>query len=81
MDPRSRHVRLFKNGRNQAVRIPREMELPGDEAVIYRDGQRLIIEPVTQRSLTRLISTWEPLDVEWPEVADLPAEPVDLEEP
>ena len=81
MDPRSRHVRLFKNGRNQAVRIPREMELPGDEAVIYRDGQRLIIEPVTQRSLTRLISTWEPLDVEWPEVADQPAESVDLEEP
>jgi len=81
MDPRSRHVRLFKNGRNQAVRIPREMELPGDEAVIYRDGQRLIIEPVTQRSLTRLISTWEPLDVEWPEVADQPAEPVDLDEP
>jgi len=81
MDPRSRHVRLFKNGRNQAVRIPREMELPGDEAVIYRDGPRLIIEPVTQRSLTRLISTWEPLDVEWPEVADQPAEPVDLDEP
>ena len=69
MDPRARHVRLFKNGRNQAVCIPREMELPGDEAVIYRDGQRLIIEPVTQRSLTRLISTWEPLDIEWPEVA------------
>ena len=81
MDPRSRHVRLFKNGRNQAVRIPREMELPGDEAVIYRDGQRLIIEPVTQRSLTGLISTWEPLDVEWPEFADQAAEPVNLDEP
>jgi antitoxin VapB len=81
MDNRSRHVRLFKNGRNQAVRIPREMELPGDEAVIYRDGQRLIIEPVTQRSLTRLISSWQPLDVEWPEVADQPAEPVDLDAP
>lgn len=24
-----RHVKLFKNGRNQAVRIPREFELPG----------------------------------------------------
>ena len=81
MNPRSRHVRLFKKGRNQAVRIPREMELPGDEAVIYCDGPRLIIEPVTQRSLTRPISTWESLDVEWPEVADQPAEPVDLDEP
>lgn len=81
MDPRSRHVRLFKNGRNQAVRIPREMELPGDEAVIYREGQRLIIEPVTPRSLTLLVSTWEPLDIEWPEVVDQPAEPVNLDEP
>ena len=75
MHPGSRHVRLFKNGRNQAVRIPRDMELPGDKAVIYRDGQRLIIEPVTQRSLTRLISTWEPLDIEWLEVMDQAASP------
>lgn len=81
MDPRARHVRLFKNGRNQAVRIPREMELPGDEAVIYRDGQRLVIEAVTPRSLSRLISTWEPLDIDWPEVADQPAEPVNFDEP
>ena len=28
-----RHVKLFKNGRNQAVRIPREFELPGEDAV------------------------------------------------
>ena len=78
---RSRHVRLFKNGRNQAVRIPREMELPGDEAVVYRDGHRLIIEPVAQPSLSRLIASWEPLDVEWPEIADEPAEPVDIDRP
>lgn len=78
---RSRHVRLFKNGRNQALRIPREFELPGDEAVIYRDGQRLIIEPVVQPSLSRLIAGWEPLDVEWPEIADEPAEPVDIDRP
>ncbi|PJB30730.1 MAG: VapB, partial [Deltaproteobacteria bacterium CG_4_9_14_3_um_filter_65_9] len=30
--PGDRHVRLFKNGRNQALRIPREFELPGNEA-------------------------------------------------
>jgi antitoxin VapB len=27
-----RHVRLFRNGRNQAIRIPREFELPGKDA-------------------------------------------------
>jgi hypothetical protein len=26
-----RHIRLFKNGRNQALRIPRDLELPGRE--------------------------------------------------
>ena len=40
-----RHVKLFRNGRNQAVRIPVEFELPGDEAVMHKDGDRLIIEP------------------------------------
>ena len=46
-----RRVRLFKNGQNQAVRIPREFELPGHEAIMRKDGERLIIEPVAGRSL------------------------------
>jgi hypothetical protein len=29
--PSARHVRIFKNGRNQAIRIPREMELSTSE--------------------------------------------------
>lgn len=63
-----RHVRLFKNGRNQALRIPREFELPGDEAVIRKEGDRLIVEPVHRRSLLRLLGSWKPLDVDFPDV-------------
>ena len=41
----TRHVRLFRNGRNQAVRIPREFELPGEEAILRKDKSgRLILE-------------------------------------
>jgi antitoxin VapB len=40
-----RHVRLFRNGRNQAVRIPREFEFPGEDAIMRKEGERLIIEP------------------------------------
>jgi antitoxin VapB len=40
-----RVVKLFKNGRNQAVRIPREFELPGTEAIMRKEGERLVIEP------------------------------------
>jgi len=39
-----RKVKLFRNGRNQAVRIPREFELPGEEAVMRKEGDRLVIE-------------------------------------
>ncbi|MDF1615663.1 antitoxin [Desulfurivibrio dismutans] len=63
-----RHVRLFKNGRNQAVRIPREYELPGDEAVIRREGNRLIIEAVQRRSLLATLADWEPLAEDFPDV-------------
>lgn len=73
-----RHVRLFRNGRNQAVRIPRDMELPGEEAIMYRQGDRLIIEPVAPASLLELLATWEPLDEEFPEIEDLPPDPVVL---
>jgi len=65
-----RHVRLFRNGRNQAVRIPVEFELPGDEAIIHRDGERLVIEPVRKRGLVALLKTMKPLDEEFPWIED-----------
>ena len=69
-----RHVRLFRNGRNQAVRIPVEFELPGDEALMHRDGDRLVIEPVRRRGLIALLKTMKPLDESFPDISDpLPA--------
>ena len=65
-----RHVRLFRNGRNQAVRIPVEFELPGDEAIMHRDGDRLVIEPVRKRGLIALLKSMTPLDEEFPLVDD-----------
>ena len=65
-----RHVRLFRNGRNQAVRIPVEFELPGDEAITHRDGDRLVIEPLRKRGLLVLLKSMKPLDVDFPEIED-----------
>ena len=75
-----RHVRLFKNGRNQAVRIPVEFELPGDEAIMRKEGDRLIIEPARKESLAEWLNSIEPWDEEFPDVDDglLPAEEVDI---
>jgi len=73
-----RSVKLFKNGRNQAVRIPREFELPGDRAVMRREGDRLIIEPARPKSLLDLLATLEPIDEEFPLIPDPPPEPFDI---
>ncbi|MGH8273209.1 MAG: antitoxin [Gammaproteobacteria bacterium] len=63
-----RHVRLFRNGRNQTVSIPRAFELEGDEAVMRKEGHRLVIEPVHKGRLSALLSTWEPLDEAFPDI-------------
>ena len=76
---KERRVRLFRNGRNQAVRIPREFELPGDEAVMHKEGQRLIIEPKAPRkTLAEVLDSLEPPDEPLPEIEDYPPEPFDL---
>lgn len=63
-----RHVRLFRNGRNQALRIPREFELEGEEAIIHKEGDRLIVEPVRRGKLLALLESLEPLKEPFPDV-------------
>jgi antitoxin VapB len=72
------HVRLFRSGGNQAVSIPREFELPGEDAVMRKEGTKLIIEPAPRKSLLALLATWEPIDEDFPEIDDPPPEPVDF---
>ena len=73
-----RHVRLFRNGRNQAIRIPRDLELPGREAILRKEGRRLVVEPVARPSLLAVLATLKPLDEEFPRIPRPPAEPIDL---
>lgn len=63
-----RHVRLFRNGRNQALRIPRDFELEGDEAILRKEGDRLVIEPVRQGRLLALLATLGPIEEPFPDV-------------
>ena len=84
-----RHVRLFKNGANQAVRIPKEFELPGKDAIMRREGNRLIIEvpekPArgTAAALLAALDSmkgWEPVLEEFPDVdaGMLPLDDIEL---
>ena len=75
----ARHARLFKNGRNQALRIPREFEFAAEEVVIYRDDHRLVVEPVeVTPTLEQVLSQLSPLDEDFPEINDPPVSPEDL---
>jgi len=80
--PPPRHVRLFRNGANQAVRIPREFELPGNEALMRREGNTLVIEAVrppqkgTLAGLAAVLATMGTLDEDFPDV-DFGLRPLD----
>lgn len=81
---RPKEVKLFRNNRSQAVRIPAEFELPGDRVLIHREGDRLIIEPVNRpANIVELIAAWkreEPLgpDDQFPDIEDMPARPENI---
>lgn len=63
-----RKVSLFRNGRNQAIRIPREFEMEGDTAIIHKEGNKLIIEPYHKHGLLAILSNMEPLSEQFPDI-------------
>lgn len=73
-----RKVSLFRNGRNQAIRIPKEYELEGSEAIIRREGNRLIIEPISKLTLLEVLASLQPLNEALPEIDDLPLDDIEL---
>jgi antitoxin VapB len=55
-----------------------EFELPGDRAILRKEGDRLIIEPVRKAGVLGLLAQWEPLDEEFPKIEDTPARGEDV---
>lgn len=43
-------AKIFRNGRSQAVRLPKEFRFEEDEVSIRREGERVILEPLHPRS-------------------------------
>ena len=66
---RSRKVSLFRNGKNQAVRIPREFEFPCREVVIKKEDDHLILEPIFEEpDLLSILSNLRPLKETFPDM-------------
>jgi antitoxin VapB len=70
---------LFRNGKSQAVRIPKAMEIAASEVLIYQEGNRLVLDPVFPKSrLLDVLKDLQPAGVDFPDVdATLPG----LEDP
>lgn len=73
--PPERHVRLFRNGRNQALRILREFELAGDEGILRQEGNRLIVEPLVKRGLLATLATLQPIRDNFADPDENPCQP------
>ena len=73
-----RRIRLFGSGGNQVVRIPRDLELPGRDAILRRAGDRPIIEPAPPSRLADVLKAPAPLDETVPDIGDPVPGPVDL---
>ncbi|MFQ5744720.1 MAG: antitoxin [Acidobacteriota bacterium] len=41
-------AKLFRNGRSQAVRLPKKFRFEGEEVSIRRDGAAVILEPIAR---------------------------------
>lgn len=81
---RPKEAKLFRNNRSQAVRIPVEFELPGDRVLIHREGNKLVLEPVSRPSnIVELLAQWRqepplgPQD-QFPDVDDTPIAAEDI---
>ena len=46
-------AKLFRNGRSQAVRLPKEFRLPGKEVLVRRDGDAVVLEPLGRKGWPR----------------------------
>lgn len=65
-----RVVKLFRNGRTQAVRIPKEFEFTGEEVLIRKDGHRLIVEPISSSYVLKLLERDRPAHQQAAEIDD-----------
>ena len=77
-----REISLFRNGANQALRIPRDLELPGKKVTIepMPDGLYIRVLPQKHDTLASLLASWEPMDFDFPNVDEgmLPLDDVKL---
>ena len=54
-------AKIFKHGRSQAVRLPKEFRLPGKEVRVCRIGRSVLLEPI-ERSRADIRAVFDEID-------------------
>ncbi len=72
-------AKLFRNGRSQAVRLPREFRFQGTAVRIRREGDKVILEPLGRSAWPE--GFWAPFvaDPDFVVPPPLATRPVDLD--
>jgi antitoxin VapB len=46
--PKRQTARVFRTGRSQAVRLPKEFRFDTDTVLVHREGNAVVLEPVSE---------------------------------
>jgi antitoxin VapB len=68
-------AKLFKSGRSQAVRLPKEFRFEGKEVRVSRHGNGVLLEPVAEESWASVFAKIDALGVDFPEREEQPPYP------
>jgi antitoxin VapB len=79
-----KEANVFRNGRSQAVRIPKEFEFATEKVLISKDDDGVLhMRPKVRKRTPAEILEWfaarGPVEEDFPAIEDLPPEPVDLD--
>jgi antitoxin VapB len=67
----ARKVKVFRNGRSRAIRIPKDFDLPGDELMLRQEDGNVSIIPIRKkRTLLEVLAALEPINEDFPEIDD-----------
>ena len=60
-------AKLFTNGRSQAVRLPQEFRFEGDEVLIERVGDTVVLRPLRKKTWAEVFAAIDAIDAVFPE--------------
>lgn len=74
------HVKLIQQGNIQTLPIPKELKITTSSVMIHQEDDKLIIEPLRQKSLLKALSTLEPLEEDFPDIDEglLPLDDIEI---